>query len=144
METAFEIFAQVQKVEEVDITVEGNEDIDITLLFLLLSNIGAKQAQPLDSVMGFHLKFAVSDDFDYFLLSHNCLPVTLHTHSVFLFYVVNIGESLLHVNVILGRELRFAADLKITERTVKAHLTSVYEKTKTGNRLGLALLINRG
>jgi DNA-binding CsgD family transcriptional regulator len=37
-----------------------------------------------------------------------------------------------------------AADLKITERTVKAHLTSVYEKTKTGNRLALALLINRG
>jgi DNA-binding CsgD family transcriptional regulator len=27
---------------------------------------------------------------------------------------------------------------------VKAHLTSVYEKTKTGNRLSLALLINRG
>jgi len=36
------------------------------------------------------------------------------------------------------------ADLQITERTVKAHLTSVYEKTKTGNYLGLALLINRG
>jgi len=28
--------------------------------------------------------------------------------------VANIGESLLHVNVILGRELRFAADLDIT------------------------------
>jgi two-component system nitrate/nitrite response regulator NarL len=39
--------------------------------------------------------------------------------------------------------LEVAADLKITERTVKAHLTSVYEKTKTGNRLSLALLINR-
>jgi two-component system nitrate/nitrite response regulator NarL len=40
--------------------------------------------------------------------------------------------------------LEIASDLKITERTVKAHLTSVYEKTKTGNRLSLALLINRG
>jgi DNA-binding CsgD family transcriptional regulator len=40
--------------------------------------------------------------------------------------------------------LEIAADLKITERTVKAHLTSVYDKTKSGNRLSLALLINRG
>ena len=39
--------------------------------------------------------------------------------------------------------LEIAADLKIKERTVKAHLTSAYEKTKTGNRLSLALLINR-
>jgi len=38
--------------------------------------------------------------------------------------------------------LEIAADLKITERTVKAHLTSIYLKTKTGNRLNLALLIN--
>jgi DNA-binding NarL/FixJ family response regulator len=40
--------------------------------------------------------------------------------------------------------LEIAADVKITERTVKAHLTSIYEKTKTGNRLNLALLINLG
>ena len=40
--------------------------------------------------------------------------------------------------------LEIAFNLKITERTVKAHLTSIYEKTKTGSRLGLALLINRG
>ncbi len=40
--------------------------------------------------------------------------------------------------------LEVAANLDITERTVKAHLSSVYEKTRTGNRLNLALLINRG
>ncbi len=40
--------------------------------------------------------------------------------------------------------LEIAANLDITERTVKAHLSSVYEKTKTGSRLNLALLINRG
>jgi two-component system nitrate/nitrite response regulator NarL len=40
--------------------------------------------------------------------------------------------------------LDIAAGLNITERTVKAHLTSIYEKTGTGNRLSLALLINRG
>ncbi|SDB34024.1 DNA-binding response regulator, NarL/FixJ family, contains REC and HTH domains [Desulfonatronum thiosulfatophilum] len=39
---------------------------------------------------------------------------------------------------------QIAEDLKITERTVKAHLTSIYGKTKTGNRLGLAVLMNRG
>jgi DNA-binding NarL/FixJ family response regulator len=40
--------------------------------------------------------------------------------------------------------LEVAANLGITERTVKAHLSSVYEKTKTRSRLNLALLINRG
>ena len=39
--------------------------------------------------------------------------------------------------------LEIAANLKITERTVKAHLSSIYEKTKTGSRLNLALLISR-
>lgn len=39
--------------------------------------------------------------------------------------------------------LEIAADLNITERTVKAHLTAIYTKTRTGNRLSLALLINR-
>jgi two-component system nitrate/nitrite response regulator NarL len=40
--------------------------------------------------------------------------------------------------------LEIAFNLKITERTVKAHLTSIREKTETGNRLILALPINRG
>ena len=40
--------------------------------------------------------------------------------------------------------LEIAANLNITERTVKAHLSSIYEKTKTGSRLNLALLVNRG
>jgi DNA-binding NarL/FixJ family response regulator len=39
--------------------------------------------------------------------------------------------------------LEIADGLKITERTVKAHLTSIYEKTKISNRLSLALLLNR-
>lgn len=40
--------------------------------------------------------------------------------------------------------LEIAADLAISERTVKAHLTSIYEKIHVGNRLSLALLINQG
>ena len=39
--------------------------------------------------------------------------------------------------------LEIAANLDIAERTVKAHLRSIYEKTKTGSRLNLALLLNR-
>jgi hypothetical protein len=77
LEPAFEIFTQVQKVEEVDITVERDDYIDVAPLFQLFPDIGAKQAEPPDPVMGFHLRLAVSDDFDYFFLSHNCLPATL-------------------------------------------------------------------
>ena len=39
--------------------------------------------------------------------------------------------------------LEIAAELRIKERTVKAHLTSIYEKTKTSSRLSLALFINK-
>lgn len=52
-----------------------------------------------------------------------------------------------HIAELVARgesNLEIAADLNITERTVKAHLTSIYAKTKTGNRLNLALLINLG
>jgi hypothetical protein len=77
MEPALKIISQIQKFKEVDIPIEGDEYIDITPLSLLVPDIGAKQAKPLDSVKGFHLGFAVSNDFDYFLLSHNCLPATL-------------------------------------------------------------------
>lgn len=46
--------------------------------------------------------------------------------------------------VALGRtNLEIADELTITERTVKAHLTAVYEKLHVGNRLSLALLINQ-
>lgn len=40
--------------------------------------------------------------------------------------------------------LAIANELAITERTVKAHLTAIYEKMHIGNRLSLALLVNRG
>jgi len=47
--------------------------------------------------------------------------------------------------VALGRtNLEIANELQIKERTVKAHLTTVYEKLHIGNRLSLALLINQG
>jgi two-component system, NarL family, nitrate/nitrite response regulator NarL len=38
--------------------------------------------------------------------------------------------------------LEIAYNLNIAERTVKAHLSSIYAKTGAGNRLNLALLIN--
>ena len=38
--------------------------------------------------------------------------------------------------------LEVAYNLNISERTVKAHLSSIYAKTGTGNRLNLALLLN--
>jgi len=37
-----------------------------------------------------------------------------------------------------------AAQLDITERTVKAHLSSIYTKTRTKGRLSLALLMKKG
>lgn len=37
-----------------------------------------------------------------------------------------------------------AAELDITERTVKAHLSSIYMKTQTKGRLNLALLMKKG
>ena len=37
---------------------------------------------------------------------------------------------------------RIAAQLKITERTVKAHLSSIFRKTGTHDRLQLSLLVN--
>jgi DNA-binding NarL/FixJ family response regulator len=40
--------------------------------------------------------------------------------------------------------LVIADDLSISERTVKAHLTAIYHKMHIGNRLSLALLINKG
>ncbi|QXE85408.1 LuxR C-terminal-related transcriptional regulator [Geomonas nitrogeniifigens] len=46
--------------------------------------------------------------------------------------------------VAAGRtNLEIAADLGIVERTVKAHLTSIYCKLPAGNRLSLALLVNQ-
>lgn len=46
--------------------------------------------------------------------------------------------------VACGRtNLEIAAELGIVERTVKAHLTSVYGKLQIGNRLSLALLLQR-
>ena len=39
--------------------------------------------------------------------------------------------------------LEIAYELNISERTVKAHLSSIYAKTETGSRLSLALLFNQ-
>lgn len=47
--------------------------------------------------------------------------------------------------VALGRtNLDIASELGIVERTVKAHLTAIYIKLHIGNRLSLALLMNKG
>jgi two-component system, NarL family, nitrate/nitrite response regulator NarL len=45
--------------------------------------------------------------------------------------LVGVGQS----------NLEIAADLDITERTVKAHIGSIFKKTKTASRLQLALLV---
>lgn len=48
-------------------------------------------------------------------------------------------------HVAQGRtNLEIAAELDIAERTVKAHLTAIYEKLRVSNRLSLALLLNQG
>jgi len=48
-------------------------------------------------------------------------------------------------HVAQGRtNLEIAAELDIAERTVKAHLSAIYEKLQVSNRLSLALLINQG
>jgi DNA-binding NarL/FixJ family response regulator len=63
------------------------------------------------------------------------------------FVMAKLTRAERHIAELVARgqsNLEIAADLNITERTVKAHLTSIYEKTKTGNRLNLALLINLG
>ena len=39
--------------------------------------------------------------------------------------------------------LEIAAELKIAERTVKAHLSAIYDKMHVANRLSLALLVNQ-
>ena len=43
----------------------------------------------------------------------------------------------------LPAELEAMKQLGITERTVKAHLSTIYSKTATTGRLGLALLVNQ-
>jgi len=63
------------------------------------------------------------------------------------FVMAKLTKAERHIAGLVARgqsNLEIAADLNITERTVKAHLTSIYEKTKIGNRLNLALLINLG
>lgn len=66
-------------------------------------------------------------------------------HTSFILEKLTRAERQIAERVARGQtNLEMAADLNITERTVKAHLTSIYEKTKTGNRLNLALLINLG
>jgi DNA-binding NarL/FixJ family response regulator len=54
------------------------------------------------------------------------------------------GERRIAERVARGlSNLDIAAELRIKEQTVKTHLTSIYEKTGTGSRLGLALFINK-
>lgn len=61
------------------------------------------------------------------------------------FAVLSTMERRVAELVARGRtNLEIAAELGIVERTVKAHLTTVYSKLHIGNRLSLALLINRG
>lgn len=53
-------------------------------------------------------------------------------------------ERIVAKHVACGKtNLEVAAELGIVERTVKAHLTAIYGKLNVGNRLSLALLINR-
>lgn len=57
---------------------------------------------------------------------------------------LNLSDREWEVAVLISQgqsNLEIAAALNITERTVKAHLSSIFKKTNTGSRLQLALLI---
>jgi two-component system nitrate/nitrite response regulator NarL len=60
--------------------------------------------------------------------------------------LAKLSDRELEITNLVGQGLsngEIAVRLDITERTVKAHLSSVYRKTGSSGRLGLALLVNR-
>lgn len=64
---------QVEKVEQVDIAAEGDEDIDVASLPLLSADIGPEQAELPYPITGFDLRLAAPDDVNDFLFAHRRL-----------------------------------------------------------------------
>lgn len=66
------------------------------------------------------------------------------SHSRSIFQKLTIREQQIAQKVLLGKQNKLIAEeLNITERTVKAHLSAIYQKAMVKNRLELSLILQK-